>query len=149
MQTRKSILAIGILLLAIIATLALAGCSSSASSTTSNAPTSSQPTTTSSTTPGGPVTINLTAQNIAFDTNTITVAAGANVTINFNNKDSGVPHNFSLYTDSSASTTLYKGQVINGPGTIAYTFTAPTKAGTYFFRCDIHPTTMTGSFIVQ
>jgi hypothetical protein len=63
--------------------------------------------------------------------------------------DGGIPHNFALYTDSSASTSIFVGQVINGPGTTVYQFTAPAKAGTYFFRCDLHPTIMTGQFIVQ
>jgi len=148
MRISKAFLVTGILALALIAVLALAGCSSSASSTTST----TQPATSSATTSspqGNPVTINLTAQNLAFDTQTITVPAGAKVTINFNNKDAGIPHNFALYTDSSASTTLFRGNTITGAGTTTYTFTAPTKAGTYFFRCDVHPTTMTGSFVVQ
>jgi plastocyanin len=86
---------------------------------------------------------------MAFDQSTITVSAGAQVTINFNNKDSGIPHNFSLYTDSSASKSLFIGQTITGPKTITYTFTAPATPGNYFFRCDVHPTIMTGTFAVQ
>jgi plastocyanin len=96
------------------------------------------------------VTIALVAQGMAFNVSTITVSAGAAVTINFNNQDSGIPHNFSLYTNSSASPpALFQGQIITGPATMTYTFTAPAQPGTYFFRCDIHPTTMTGSFVVQ
>ena len=99
---------------------------------------------------GAPVTINLSAQNFSFSPTTITVPAGAIVTINFNNQDSGVLHNFSLYADSSAPPpALFQGGFITGPSTVTYKFTAPSKAGTYFFRCDIHPTTMTGTFIVQ
>ncbi len=113
------------------------------------------PTTTSSKPPGGttasgaPVTVTLTAQNLAFDTKTIVVPPGAAVTINFTNKDSGVMHNFSLYSDSTAKTSLFKGDFVTGPGTATYTFTAPTKVGEYFFRCDVHPTTMTGTFVVE
>jgi plastocyanin len=96
-----------------------------------------------------PVTIDLVARNMAFDTNTITVPAGASVTINFNNKD-GASHNFSLYTDSGAKPpAIFQGEIINGSKTVTYHFTAPAQPGTYFFRCDIHPTTMTGSFIVK
>jgi plastocyanin len=93
------------------------------------------------------VSIDLIAQSLAFDKNTITVPKGARVTINFNNKDP-IPHNFALYTNSSASTSIFVGQIITGPTTATYTFTAPATAGTYFFRCDVHPTAMTGSFIV-
>ena len=42
-------------------------------------------------------------KNMAFDKNSIAVPVGANVTINFNNKDT-IPHNFALYTNSSAAT---------------------------------------------
>lgn len=98
---------------------------------------------------GSNVTIGLTAENMAFNTSTITVPAGAKVTMNFNNMDSGIPHNFAAYTNSSTSTTIFKGEVITGPKTTTYTFTAPSKPGTYFFRCDVHPTTMTGQFIVK
>jgi len=97
-----------------------------------------------------PVTIALIAQNLAFNMSTITVTAGASVTINFDNKDTGFLHNFSLYNDSSAAPpAIFQGQLVTGPATATYTFTAPTKVGTYFFRCDIHPTMMTGIFIVQ
>ncbi len=95
------------------------------------------------------VTVDLTAENIAFDMNTITAPAGARVIINFNNKDSGVPHNLAVYTDSSATTAIFKGNIITGPAETTYTFTAPSQAGTYFFRCDIHPTQMTGQFVVE
>ena len=99
---------------------------------------------------GTPTTIALVAQGMAFNLSTITVAPGASVTINFDNRDGGIPHNFSLYTNSSASPpALFQGQIINGPATTTYTFTAPAQPGTYFFRCDLHPATMTGSFIVQ
>jgi plastocyanin len=98
---------------------------------------------------GGTVTVDLAAQNISFDKDTITASAGAQVTINFNNMDSGIPHNFSVYTDQSADETIFEGSIITGPSTTTYTFTAPTTPGTYFFRCDLHPAQMTGQFIVQ
>ncbi len=104
-------------------------------------------TTTTITTGGNPVTINLVAQGMAFNMSTITVPAGATVTINFNNKDT-VPHNFALYNNSSATPpAIFQGTTITGTS-ITYTFTAPTTPGTYFFRCDVHPTLMTGSFVV-
>lgn len=93
--------------------------------------------------------VDLAAENIAFDKGTITVPAGAKVAINFNNKDSGVPHNFAVYTDSSANTAIFKGNIITGPARTTYTFTAPDKPGTYFFRCDLHPVQMTGQFVVE
>lgn len=113
--------------------------------------TTTAPTSTSTPTPtptsAQSVTINLTAQNMSFDQKTITVPAGASVTINFTNKDS-IPHNFALYTDSTASHSIFVGKIITS-SSITYTFTAPTTPGNYFFRCDVHPSIMTGTFVVQ
>lgn len=111
--------------------------------------------TTATTTPppgsptGQPVTVNLIAQDLSFDMKTIVVPPGARVTVNFNNKDSGILHNFALYTDSSAKTSIFVGSFVTGPVTTVYTFTAPTKVGNYFFRCDVHPSQMTGTFVVE
>ena len=98
---------------------------------------------------GSTVTIGLVAKNIRFNVSSITVPAGSNVIINFNNQDNGVPHNFAVYTNSSATSTIFRGPIITGPNMTTYTFTAPTTPGTYFFRCDTHPTIMYGQFIVS
>jgi cytochrome c oxidase subunit II len=93
--------------------------------------------------------IDLVARNNAFDKKTMTVSAGAEVMINFTNKDSDIPHNFALYTDATATKALFIGQIISGPQAITYAFTAPAVPGNYFFRCDVHPVMMTGTFVVQ
>jgi plastocyanin len=108
-------------------------------------PAQSAPITASTTSASQTITIDLTAQGFAFNPNTITVPAGADVTINFVNKDSA-PHNFAAYTDSSATTPIYVGKVITGTS-ITYNFKAPASVGNYFFRCDIHPN-MTGTLKV-
>ena len=107
-------------------------------------------TTAATTAAGGEnATVNLTADNMAFDTDTITVPAGAEVTMNFDNQDDGIPHNVAVYTDSSAAEEIFVGETITGPETTTYIFTAPEEPGTYFFRCDVHPQQMTGDFIVE
>jgi plastocyanin len=95
--------------------------------------------------PGGPVTV--TARGIAFDTRTITVSPGR-VTIRFDNQDANIPHNIAVYTDESATRSLFVGEVFPGPAVREYTFEVP-EPGTYFFRCDVHPTQMTGTFVVR
>lgn len=95
------------------------------------------------------ITIDLVAENIAFDKSTITVPAGARVTVNFNNRDSGVPHNLAVYENEAAEKAIFIGEIVTGLAKIEYTFDAPAVPGTYFFRCDIHPTQMTGRFIVE
>jgi plastocyanin len=107
-------------------------------------------TTAATTVAGGQnATVDLAAENLAFDTSTITVPAGAEVTVNFDNMDDGIPHNVAVYTDSSATEEIFVGETITGPAETTYTFTAPEEPGTYFFRCDIHPQQMTGDFIVE
>ena len=71
---------------------------------------------------------------------------GSQVTVEFENED-GAPHNVAFYTTPSLTTTIYKGAIIDGPGKITYVFAAPAIPGTYFFRCDLHPS-MQGQFIV-
>lgn len=95
------------------------------------------------------VNVAISAQSMAFNTNLITVPAGATVKVNFNNLESGVPHSFSVYTNSAATTPIFVGSTINGVSSITYSFTAPSTPGTYFFRCDVHPSQMNGNFVVQ
>ena len=97
---------------------------------------------------GGAVTVDLIAKNIAFNTSTITVPACSAVTVIFDNQDSGIPHNFAVYTNSEATTPIYQGAIITGPKTTTYTFTAPCTPGDYWFRCDVHPSIMYGTFKV-
>jgi len=95
------------------------------------------------------VTLDLVADDFRFDKKTITVPSGAAVTIKFDNKDDGIPHNFALYRSADANETIFQGEIITGPDRITYRYTAPSEVGKYFFRCDVHPTLMTGTFIVQ
>ena len=94
------------------------------------------------------VVVDLTAQQLAFDKATITVPAGAYVRVHFANQDVGIPHNFALYDSSLAQTAFFQGARITGPQTADYTFFAPAQTGSYFFRCDVHPAMMTGTFVV-
>ena len=97
---------------------------------------------------GGPVTVNIAAQNLQFTVRQITASAGVPVTVVFENREA-VPHNVAFYTNRSASSPIFKGELITGPRTVTETFTSPSSAGSYFFRCDAHPDTMTGTFTVQ
>jgi len=97
---------------------------------------------------GGIATVEIVADNTAFDTSTITVPAGAQVTIIFDNRDAGILHNVAVYTDSSAAEEIFVGEIIAGPAGTTYTFTAPSDPGTYYFRCDVHPF-MNGDFVVE
>lgn len=156
----KSILHKSIIVVLIISGVFLFfGCAPASSPMPSSPPSSPSPATPStplsSPNSGQSVTINLTAENTAFDTETITVPAGANVTVVFENKDR-VPHNLAVYTEvldageeGSQDQIIFRGEVFSGPRTVNYQFTAPSVQGTYFFRCDPHPNIMTGDFVVS
>ena len=88
------------------------------------------------------------AQNIMFDTDVITLEAGANTVIHFENRDvASVRHNIAVYTDETATEAIFQGEIIPGGTSIDYEFEAPAK-GEYFFRCDVHPG-MNGTVIVE
>jgi hypothetical protein len=61
----------------------------------------------------------------------------------------GTPnHNFSVYTDSSATEALFTGDIAY-PGTNEAYHVPGLPAGTYLFHCDIHPQTMVGVLVVK
>ncbi|MCH7718753.1 MAG: c-type cytochrome [Chloroflexi bacterium] len=95
--------------------------------------------------------VTIVAENIAFDTDTITVQADGAVIVRMDNQDDAVPHNFAVYTDDTASEQLTPtsiGEICTGVCENSVQFELPGP-GTYYFRCDVHPTTMVGEFIVE
>ncbi len=101
------------------------------------------------TAPAGTTQLEITANNISFDKSSLTARAGQPVQLIMHNRDAGIPHNVAVYTNRSASQKIFAGELDTGPGDKTYSFTAPSAPGTYFFRCDVHPDTMTGNFILQ
>jgi plastocyanin len=108
-----------------IAAVGLAACSSLSAGTAST----SHGSATSGTT--------ITIKNFEFSPSTLSVHPGATVTVE--NKD-GVTH-----TLSAVSGVFNTGNVL---GNTTTRFTAPTKPGTYLYRCDIHQF-MTGTLVVS
>jgi plastocyanin len=101
---------------------------------------------------GGPVSVTIVAKNILFDKRSLSANAANEFTVTLDNQDAGVLHNIAFYTNRSASSPLVPGQsvgqVFAGVAQQTYKFTPP-RAGSFFFRCDVHPDTMTGSFVVR
>ena len=92
-------------------------------------------------------TVEVMAMDSVFDADCLAAPAGKPFKIVFDNMDAGIPHNVAIYTDDSAETSLFVGETFNGPDVVTYKVPA-LEAGTYFFRCDVHSTTMTGTFEV-
>ena len=119
--------------LALVALAAIsAACSSAAAQPVASGPVD----------PNGPTIV---AKNMAFTTSTVEVKAGSNFTLHFDNQDSA-PHNVAIFTDSSASQKVSVGEIV-AAGNKDQVVPA-LKAGTYFFRCDVH-TNMTGTLVAK
>ncbi len=90
----------------------------------------------------------LVADDNKFDKDCLAVPAEQAFTIELDNQDLGIPHNVSIYDTANGNETLYKGEIIYGPGKITYSVPAQAK-GTYEFICDPHAEFMRGTFIVS
>jgi plastocyanin len=92
-------------------------------------------------------TIAVSSDNLAFDTDRIVAPAGEPITIEFTNHENQ-PHNIAVYTDSSKSEELFRGEIITGPdASVTYEIDA-LEPGEYYFDCTVHPD-MNGSFVVE
>ncbi len=86
-------------------------------------------------------TVTIVAQNIAFDLSCIQLPTTP-TDIRFDNKDAGTPHNVDIYSD--ANFTQHVAGATGGTDTITGVSSTTYKisglqAGTYYFRCDVHP----------
>lgn len=91
--------------------------------------------------------VDLTATDNAFSVKTITAKAGEAVTISFTNKGAAVHNLHILGLKGQDSKDVQTPLLEGGKGAFA-TFT-PSKAGTYKFQCDVHPTDMIGTLQVK
>jgi len=91
--------------------------------------------------------VSVSADNLKYDKSCLAVAANQDFTVNFDNLE-GLPHNVVILKDKDSSDSLFSGAIVTGPKKVAYQVKA-LAAGTYRFRCSVHPTQMKGTFIVQ
>ena len=93
----------------------------------------------------GVTTLEISAQNIQFSTDTLTAPADTAFQIAFQNNDEGIPHNVEI-KDASGNT-AFNGEVFSGVDLRTYDV-PQLAAGTYKFLCTVHPN-MTGTLTVQ
>ncbi|HXF37373.1 MAG TPA: cupredoxin domain-containing protein, partial [Actinomycetota bacterium] len=91
--------------------------------------------------------LRLVARGIAFDATCLAAPAGRPSVIEFRNEDPGIRHNVAISTEPTGGRELFRGRIVEGPGTTTYRLPS-LEPGTYFFRCDIHPPQMHGTFVV-
>jgi plastocyanin len=88
-----------------------------------------------------------------WDTSCLAVEAGVDFTVTVENQSS-VVHDFSIYpsadevTEQDAFFYSFADPVQPNDSGKVYEPPSIDDAGEYFFRCDFHPTSMTGTFIV-
>lgn len=82
--------------------------------------------------------VEIAALGIKFDKDLLEFPADEAVKLAFTNSDAGIPHNVSIYPDETSPEGLFVGEIFSGVATKTYEID-PIAAGTYFFKCDVHP----------
>jgi plastocyanin len=99
---------------------------------------------------GAPAEGTVVAEQSQFNTDTIELTAGEPASIPFENRDP-FDHNIAIYESQSDAdaqeNAVFDGELISATS-ITYEFDAP-PAGEYPFQCDLHPTTMSGTVVVE
>jgi plastocyanin len=94
----------------------------------------------------------IVAVNTTFETEEITAEAGGAVSGTLENQDP-VVHNIAFYENeddtSDPASAFYTSDDADGGTSVDFEFTAPDGPGDYPFVCDYHPTTMTGTLVVE
>ena len=96
---------------------------------------------------GGDAAVTISASNVQFDVSELTFPADEATTLTFNNEDS-VEHNVSIYETEDAEAEIFTGQNVGAGASTDYEIPATPK-GEYFFRCDLHPSSMVGTAIFE
>lgn len=119
--------------------IVLAACGGGGATPTSEATTTEAPTAGT-----GALRFTIVGEDIAFDVTELRVPAGEEVTIVFDNRDAGVPHNLQIDGPAGPLAT----EVKPGPDTQTLTVTID-QPGTYRFLCVVHPSRMVGEVVVE
>jgi plastocyanin len=101
------------------------------------------------TAPAGSTELKLTAKNLLLDSATLTGVAGKELTITFDNQDAGTPHNIHFFKGADANAPSIGNTDITVGPVVQPLKVGPLDAGSYYYQCDVHPTTMNGVLTVQ
>ena len=83
---------------------------------------------------------------LKYDTKELRVPANTQVNILFINDDTGVPHDFVIWTKKDGKK-IAGTEIITGPA--RQSITVNLAPGQYYFNCTVHPTEMEGKVIAQ
>ena len=91
----------------------------------------------------------LVAEDSTWEQTELTLPEVGEVAVVLVNKDDGIPHNMSIYPlrgrQPDLDNVVFEGPRVDGVAQQIYTFPAPEEPGAYYYQCDFHPTTMTGT----
>jgi plastocyanin len=104
--------------------------------------------------PSGPLTTaTVVAEGIKFDVKELDLKANSPITIVIDNKDTGVPHTFTVWKSQGDAQSNNNAAKIadTGPfqGTKTLKFTTAAAGTTWYFNCTIHPTSMFGTIKIS
>ena len=99
--------------------------------------------------PGDTFFLEIAAENTEYDVTELTAPAGEDITLQFDNDDPGIQHNWSLYETEDSEDPIFEGTILTGVDTEDYAVPAIDEPGTYHFHCDIHPAAMKGELIIE
>jgi len=91
--------------------------------------------------------ITVTAKNIAWNTNCLAVSAGTPISLTVVNEDAGIDHNFAIYDSPQLKQRFFETGRFAGVATNTDQVDA-LPPGKYYFQCDVHGPSMSGTFIV-
>lgn len=87
------------------------------------------------------------ALSAGFAEDCLAALAGEPFTVTLDNQDS-VPHNLGIYTSQGGDRLFTPPTLANAGESVTYEVEPIPDPGQFFFQCDLHPTTMTGTFVV-
>ncbi len=91
--------------------------------------------------------LSIVASGTKFDKNCLAAPANQAVTIAIENKDT-IGHNLVVLKSHTSTDAIARADIFTGPKTV--TLNVPAQpAGTYAFHCEVHPSVMTGTFVVK
>ena len=98
-------------------------------------------------TPGEATVLEVAGITNEFDVEELTAPPGS-ITVEFDNRDSGVVHNIHFYRGADdEGESVAESELESGP--IKQTVTFDAEPGEYYYVCDAHPTTMEGTLTVE
>ena len=91
--------------------------------------------------------VTVTARDTKFSSSCLAAPANQAFTIALDNRDA-LPHNIAILQSHSATSTMARLEIFQGPGTQTLNVSA-LPPGQYAFHCEVHPAQMSGVFVVK